>query len=140
MNISIMDNQLLQGALRDFHTLIKMIGCQPTLCHELIPDTPDYIGYCDASKLGAGGVWMSGRRELKPVVWRLEFPPEIQAEVVSFANPWGSITNSDLEMGGLLAQFLVLEHVAPMHLEHAAAWCDNTPTVSWANKMSSSKS
>jgi hypothetical protein len=43
-------------------------------------------------------------------------------------------------MAGLLGQFLVLEHIAPMQFTHAAAWCDNTPTVSWANKLSSSKS
>jgi hypothetical protein len=70
-----------------------MIGHRPTMCRELIPDTPDYIGYCDASKLGAGGAWLPGRRSLAPVVWRLEFPPDIKAEVVSFANPNGSVTN-----------------------------------------------
>jgi hypothetical protein len=43
-------------------------------------------------------------------------------------------------MADLLVHFLVLEHVTPMKLAHAAAWCDNTPTVSWANKLSLSKS
>lgn len=138
--ISIKNNELLRTSLRNFHTLIKMIGHQPTICCELIPNMPNYIGYCDASKLGVGGAWLPGRRSLAPVVWRLKFPPDIQAEVISFANPNRPITNSDLEMVGLLAQFLVLEHVAPMKLAHAAAWCNNTPTVSWANKLSSSKS
>jgi hypothetical protein len=79
LQISIKSNELLRTSLRDFHMLIKMIGHRPMMCCELIPDTPDYIGYCDASKLGAGGAWLPGRRSLAPVVWRLEFPPDIQA-------------------------------------------------------------
>lgn len=138
--IHIKSNNLLCTTLRDFHTIIKIMGKRPTFCRELIPAEPNYVGYCDASKLGAGGVWMSGNKSLPPTVWRLEFPPEIQARVVMFSNPQGNITNSDLEMAGLLGQFLVLEHIAPMQFAHAAAWCDNTPTVSWANKLSSSKS
>jgi hypothetical protein len=43
-------------------------------------------------------------------------------------------------MAGLLAEYLVLEHLTPLKFAHTAAWCDNTPTVSWANKLSSSKS
>ena len=139
-SVGIAANPLLRECLRDFHTIITIMGKRPTFCRELIPDTPHYVGYCDASKLGAGGVWMSGQKFLKPTVWRLEFPKEIQDRVVSFSNPNGDITNSDLEMAGLLAEFLVLEHLAPLRFAHAAAWCDNTPTVSWANKMSSSKS
>jgi hypothetical protein len=139
-HIAITSNSFLHECLRDFHTIIKIMCKRPTFCRELIPDTPDYVGYCDASKLGAGGVWMSGKKFLPPTVWRLEFPPDIQSRVVSFSNPTGDITNSDLEMAGLLAEFIVLEHIAPLKFAHTAAWCDNTPTVSWANKMSSSKS
>ena len=43
-------------------------------------------------------------------------------------------------MAGLLAEYLVLEHLVPLQFAHTAAWCDYTPTVSWANKMSSSRS
>ena len=43
-------------------------------------------------------------------------------------------------MAGILAHYLVLEHLTSMDGVHAAAWCDNTPTVSWTNKLSSSKS
>jgi len=138
--VGIASNPLLHECLRDFHTIIKIMGKRPSFCRELIPDTPEYVGYCDASKLGAGGVWMSGSSFLTPTVWRLEFPQDIQDRVVAFSNPTGDITNSDLEMAGLLGEYLVLEHLAPLKLSHAAAWCDNTPTVSWANKMSSSKS
>jgi hypothetical protein len=52
----------------------------------------------------------------------------------------GTITNSDLEMAGMLLHFLVLEHVVALRHVHVAAWCDSTPTVSWTNKLSSSRS
>ncbi len=83
---------------------------------------------------------MSGLKFLKPTVWHLEFPQNIWNQVVSFSNPKGDITNSDLEMAGLLAAYLVLEHLTLLKFVHTAAWCNNTPTVSWANKLSSSKS
>jgi hypothetical protein len=93
---------------------------------------PSYISYCDASKLGAGGVWLSGALHLSPIVWHVEWSPDIHANVVSFKNPSGAITNSDLEMAGMLLHFLVLEHVA---------WCDNSmPIISWMNKLSSARS
>ena len=51
-------------------------------------------------------------------------------------NPDGSITNSDLEMAGLLLCWLVLEYVAPdLHHKHAALFCDNSPTVAWVRRM-----
>jgi hypothetical protein len=64
---------------------------------ELVVDDPGYIGYCDASKVGVGGVWLSGTRALSPIVWRVEWPEDIRNIVVSFDNPSATITNSDLE-------------------------------------------
>jgi hypothetical protein len=79
----------------------------------LIVNDPGYIGYCDASKLGAGGVWLTGTQTLAPVVrWRVEWPNNVRSQVVSFENPGGTILNSDLEMAGMLLQFLVLENLA----------------------------
>jgi hypothetical protein len=39
-----------------------------------------------------------------PHVWRQPFPKDIQKNLVSFDNPQGTITNSDLEQAGQLAQ------------------------------------
>ena len=43
-------------------------------------------------------------------------------------------------MAAMLAHYLVLEHLVDLRHVHVAAWCDNTPTVSWTNKLSSSRS
>jgi hypothetical protein len=138
--ISIRTNSPVRTALTDFHTLIRILGQRPTNCNELVVGNPGYIGYCDASKLGAGGVWLSGSLFLSPIVWRVEWPADISASVISFHNPEGTITNSDLEMAGMLLHYIVLEHMVALRHVHVAAWCDNTPTVSWTNKLSSSRS
>eukprot|EP00978_Attheya_sp_CCMP212_P003862 scaffold8211_cov81-Attheya_sp.AAC.1 len=82
---------------------------------ELEFDRNDFVGYCDASALGAGGVWFSGLLSLTPTVWRVEWPSDITANVVSDKNPDGAITNSDLEMAGvLIQQQLVLERLVEL--------------------------
>jgi hypothetical protein len=58
--IDIRTNPLLKQCLKDFHTIVKIMYKGPTFCKELIPNTPDYVGYCNASKLGAGSIWMLG--------------------------------------------------------------------------------
>jgi hypothetical protein len=138
--IKIWDNPLLLNTLRDFVTLIGLLAARPTHCRELIVGDPGYLGYDDASKLGARGVWLPGILFLLPIVWRVEWPQDIRNNVVSFANPTGTITNSNLEMAGMVIQYLVLEHLACLRHVHVAPWCDNTPTVSWTNKLSSSRS
>jgi hypothetical protein len=138
--IDIKRNPALRDALSNFRTLICILSNRPTNCKELIVNVPGYIGYCDASKLGAGGVWLSGSLFLPPIVWRIKWPLDIQQQMVSFTNPKGTISNSDLEMAGMLAHYLVLEHLISLRHVHVAAWCDNTPTVSWTNKLSSSRS
>jgi len=60
---------------------------QPTPCMDLIPALTNYGGYCDASKVGAGGIWVGLNQALPPIVWRVAFPPKIQVEVVSESNP-----------------------------------------------------
>ena len=63
---------------------------------------------------------------------------DITADVKSFANPNGSITNSDLEMAGILLLWLVMEAVCgPMEKKRVALFSDNDPTVSWVKRMAS---
>jgi len=132
-------NQATKQALHDWKLLLKTATKQPTPCADLVPAAPDYGGYCDASKAGAGGVWFGLQKDLPPLVWRIAFPKDIQDDMVSTANPNGRITNSDLEMTGLLCQWLVLERLADLEHTHIAVGCDNTPMVAWASKLLASK-
>ena len=131
---------LVLEALRDIRILLRESTSRPTHVRELVPDLPAYVGFCDACKRGAGGVWISGTKNIHPIVWRVEWPADIQARLVSWSNPQGDLTINDLEMAGLLLQYLVLELLVSLLHEHVAAWCDNTSTVSWARRMTSSRS
>ena len=131
----------LKQSLRRWRALIREVGAQPTQCKELVSGEPGFIGCCDAAKQGAGGAWFGGTNFLRPTVWRIEWPQDIQDRFWSADNPQGDITNSDLEMAALLMHWLVLEQLAPsLKHEHVEAWSDNTPTVSWATRLNSTKS
>lgn len=123
------------AALSDLRTFFKILGDNPVHCQQLIPGQPAYLGYCDACKYGAGGVWISGLQNIHPIVWRLRWPQAIVDRVTS-----GHITINDLEMAGLLLQYLLLEQLVEMGHLQTAVWCDNTSAVAWTVRMSSSKS
>jgi hypothetical protein len=47
------------------------------------------------------------------------FPTDVRKRLVTTNNPNSDITNSDLEMAGVLFQWLILEQVEPIKLQHA---------------------
>ena len=70
-------NTAQHNALRDLRTMFKLLAEQPVHCSQLVPQAPHYVGYCDACKCGAGGVWLSGTKTMRPVGWRIKWPPDI---------------------------------------------------------------
>ena len=105
---------------------------------ELIPDTPHYIAYHDVAAEGSGGVCFSLAYKMQPHVWRNEFPQDIAANVVSFDNPAGSITNSDLELAAeVFAVGIILAEAPQIKHTSIGTLCDNTPTVSWMARWAS---
>jgi hypothetical protein len=128
----------IQAALNDLCSLIHILSLHLTHVREIIIDMPRYVGYHDAAAKGAGVVWFHLGHAMPPVVWRLAFLPDIAQDVISLSIPKGSITNSDLELaaevlaiGVLLAKALVIKH------QPIGTLCDNSPTVSWIEKMAS---
>ena len=133
-------NKDVQEALTDFCMLLNTEAAEPMHVHELVPGAPAVVRYCDAYRMGAGGVWLSGTKHIKPVVWRVEWLDDIRAALVTQDNPNRTIYVSDLEMAGLLLQYLMLKWPRALRNEHVGAFCDNTPTVSWAAKLVSKQS
>jgi hypothetical protein len=109
------------NALDNFCWLHYDLQSRPTCLYELVPVAPTVVGTHDASGAGAGGVWLPcshttlravpfqvvnsahnlvtvTRTTPVPAVWRTQFPKPISQDLVSFRNPQGSITNSDLEL------------------------------------------
>jgi hypothetical protein len=79
----------------------------------MIRDTLDTVTRPNSGQVVCG-VWLSGTRTLSPIVWRVEWPEDIRNNVLSFDNSSCTITNSDLEMAGMLLHFLVLEHLVKL--------------------------
>lgn len=134
-------NKPLYTAIEDIRTLIKETMSGPTHCAQLVKGWPHYIGVKDASGHGVGGIIVGECAECIPTVFRLRWPPDIRAEIVSDTNPRGKITNSDLEMAGLLLLWLVMEQVCPnLQRKHVTLFSDNSPTVAWVQRMASKSS
>jgi len=114
-------------SLADFEWIRADLASRPTRLQEIVPTHPTIAGAHDASGVGAGGVWFPSstavtrrarivslgpdgtklRHRLvapQPTLWRCVFPQNIRDRLVSFKNPAGGITNSDLELAGGLFQ------------------------------------
>jgi hypothetical protein len=117
-----------RAALLDLRHIVLSLAHRPTHVSELVEYEPELAGTCDASASGAGGVWLG--YGLRPTVWRVEWP----TDVVSLYRE-GKLTNSDLEMAGVVLQYLVAEQMRPLERCHTAIWSDNTPAASWSTKM-----
>jgi hypothetical protein len=134
-------NKALLNALKECKLFLRESGSTPTKCSALVTAWPDYIGVKDASSHGVGGIIIGENKAAPPTVFRLKWPTDITNAVISDTNPTGTITNSDLEMGGLLLLWLVMEEVCPrLNGAHVALFSDNSPTVHWIQRMASRKS
>jgi len=80
-------NQATHQAISDWITLLPMATEHPTPCHDLVPAPANFGGYCNASKHGAGGIWFSLNTKLPPIIWCVQFPKDVQHQVVSQTNP-----------------------------------------------------
>ena len=129
-------NKPMHDAISDLHHLALDIGARPTRLGEVVPDLPVAIGTADASGSGMGGTWLSPDPSFHPLVWRAKFPTEVQLDLVSTANPQGSITNSDLELAGQIAHLDVLNQHSDCRERTVSILTDNISARSWQRKGS----
>ena len=130
----------VQDELDDWAWIVATLGSRPTSIAEVVKKHPSYGGDCDAAKAGMGGVCFNLRNPAAaPVLWRAPFPPDIQARVVSFDNPSGDITNSDLELAGVIAQNDVITQLWDVRHTTIGTRTDNSPAVGWTLRGSISK-
>ena len=132
----------LRLILDDWKFIIQYMKKNPSSVLQLVKNWPDYIGHSDACKLGAGGTWGNGLKQIEPFLWQVEWPQAVQRELITDSNPDGSITINDLELAGMVLNWLALECQAdiPLAYHHIGAFCDNTSAVSWSLKLRTSKS
>jgi hypothetical protein len=76
-----------------------------------------------------------------PTVFQWQWPEDIHTQVISFDNSTGNITNSDLEMAGLLILWIVIEGICGLLTEkRIALFRDNSPSISWVARLGSRRS
>ena len=66
----------------------------------------------------------------KSLLWRLPFPPDVQANLVSADHPVRMLTDSDLEHAGLLGQVSLMPTTHEVRYATLSNVYDNTPAVS----------
>lgn len=128
----------MRDQLTDFEHLAHSLKSRPTELAEIVPDHPVAVGPHDAAGDGAGGAWLPAttHSNIPPLLWRFPFPQWVRDNLVSFSNPHGTITNSDLELlGGIAHQDVLAQHVN-LRGRTVAPLSDNTPQISWTHKKS----
>ena len=134
--IGLSSKSKLREVLEHAQLLIEDLQSRPTHVHELVPSLyPLVYGYFDASSEGVGGVWLPcTATQFDPVVWRLEWPKDIQEQIQL---RHGSITNSDAELSAAFLGYAKLN--SKIDLQHHSTYLDsdNKPTVAWTTKYSS---
>jgi hypothetical protein len=124
--------------MSDCRTILRESTQRPTRCCKLVAGWPDFVRVVNASSHGVGGIIIGELSACLPMVFRLQWPPNITASVVPDKNPKGKLTNSDLKLAGLVILLLMMEHVCG-HLtkKRVALFSDNSPTVGWVQWMAS---
>ena len=122
----------LRAHIDHFSALASSLRSRPTHLAELVPQEPTLLGATDAAKAGMGGVFYNSQGDA--FVWRSPFPTKIQSLLVSTDNPTGSITNSDLEHAGILAQLTLMAELEPVRYATLSNGADNTPAVARMHK------
>lgn len=126
----------LRDALLDLQLLAHDLIRRPTRFGEIVDTLPVATGTADASGTGMGGIWLSADPTYTPTVWRAQFPHSIQRQLVSWDNPTGSITNSDLELAAQIAAHDVLVSSRDCRERTISTFTDNVATRAWHRKGS----
>jgi hypothetical protein len=123
-------------AIEEMRTLLQESTREPTRCLELVTVWPDFVGVKDASSHGVGVIIIGEMSKCTPTVFRFARPDDVRKDVVSKLNPSGKISNSDLEMAGLLMLFVIMEQVcSPLVEKRIALFSDYSPKVGWVDRL-----
>lgn len=108
---------------------------------KIIPNVTLHIEKaCDAASDGMDGVHFipmtdnSCNNNVMPILWQQRFPQSICNNLVSYDNPNGRITNSNLKLAGLIAHNDILAQYADVSEATTHNCYNNTPTVFWQIK------
>jgi hypothetical protein len=129
-------NEPLNLAISNCRTILWKSTRRPTCCQELVAGWLDFVGVVNASSHGMGGIIIGKLSECPPTVFHLQLLPDITANVITKLNLTGTITNSDLELAGLVILWIMMEHVCTDLADKCVAlFSNNSPSVGWDQCM-----
>lgn len=70
------------------------------------------------------------------MLWCSEFHTDVGKNLLTATNPTGTLTNSDLELAGIIMGMLLATSPPTRHMPHVMVASDNVPAVSWLKKVS----
>jgi hypothetical protein len=126
----------MHDALLDLSHLATDLHRRPTRIGEITDSLPAAYGAADASRNGMGGVWLSSDPSFPPTLWRHPFPPFVHQKLVTWENPTGSVSNSDLELLAQIASQDILICLRDCRERTIAALTDNIAARAWQQKGS----
>ena len=80
------------------------MSTRPNYLAEIVQRLASALGFTDALGMGAGDVWIDPNDDSHNFVWWFEWSEDIWNDLVSWDNPKGRITNSNLELAVLVLQ------------------------------------
>ena len=135
----------VHATLDDFRWLANSLDSRPTRLQELATTSPETLGTTDASGRGMGGVVLEPLETVPlrdtpeaghPILWRDTFPPDVVKDLVTYDNPRGHTTNSDLELAATVVQHDVICHHYDVRERTTHTGTDNTPALGWQRRGS----
>ena len=99
---------------------------------EIIRQEPTDLGFCEASGIRVGGVWLNPSGLGISIAWRHPWQFDIIKALILDRNLEATLTNSDLELSALVLHEATLLDTCPEAIVAAPrSGSDNTPTVFW---------
>ena len=132
--------QAVHDELDDWRWLTRDLHSRPTSWDELVEKPPAYVGSHDVVQYSMGDVWFGNHMTDHPTLWWQAFPPNISTSLVTYKNPHGTISKSDLEQAGYVAYNNVLASIANIESTTVASYTYNTLALYWTKKGSTSTS
>lgn len=124
--------------LADIRWIVSNLNHRPTRLREIIPTDLAVIGASDACPQGIGGIFFVPKGDsYESYLWREPFPTEVAQDIVSFTNPRGKLTNSELELLATVAHHDILVQEIDVRERTIYTLTDNTAAQAWQSKGSS---
>ena len=136
---------MVHNFLDNFWRITRTLHNCPTRVYVVVPTSPAMVGSTDGSGLGMSGTyfiptpWLTPERpDYYPYLWRQPYKQWIPDALLTFTNPQGTITNSDLELMETVAHHdVIATHHGVTELTLRTAHNNYAPII-WNRKRSTS--